>query len=298
MEQKKVQVLMSTYNGQRYVEQQVRSILNQTWENLELLIRDDGSSDETVSILKRLAEEDARIRLFIEKNVGSNRSFFQLLRVADADYVAFADQDDYWLPEKIEKAVEALQNHPEALLYCGNKILTDAELVPMEGVELPDLKPSFEGAVVESICTGCTSVLTRRLVWMVCEHLPKYAIVHDWWVYLVATYYGEVYFDQNAYMYYRQHESNQIGAADSFIGTLKAKKKYLDKSRGLLKAQLQEFKEHNRGREEYDALVDDFLASEDNAKIRRKLALSNRFHRQSGLDQMVVRALILTKRFL
>lgn len=298
MEQKKVQVLMSTYNGQRYVEQQVRSILEQTWKNLELLIRDDGSTDGTVSILKRLAEEDSRIRLFLEENVGSNRSFFQLLRMTNADYVSFADQDDYWLPEKIERAVEELENHPDALLYCGNKILTDSELVPLEGAELPNLVPSFEGAIVESICTGCTAVFTKRLATMVSEHLPKSAIVHDWWIYMVATYHGEVFFDSNAYMYYRQHEGNQIGASDSFLGTIKAKKKYLDKSRGKLRAQLQEFKKYNRGRKEYDALVDDFLLSETDAGVRRKLAFSNRFHRQNRLDQMVVRALILLNRFL
>ena len=298
MSQKKVQVLMSTYNGERYVEQQVDSILKQTWKNLELLIRDDGSTDHTVEILRRLSEQDDRIHLFIEKNVGSNRSFFQLLRVADADYIAFADQDDYWMPEKIERAIEGLEAHPDALLYCGNKILTDSELVPKEGVKLPNLTPSFEGAVVESICTGCTSVLTRKLAVMLCEHLPKNAIVHDWWIYLVATYHGEVYFDTKAYMYYRQHESNQIGASDGFIALVKAKKKYLDKSRGKLRLQLSEFREYYRGHREYDALIDDILKTEESLGFRVKMALSNRYRRQTGLDQLVVRGLILTNRLL
>lgn len=102
MESQKVQVLMSTYNGERFLQEQIESILNQSWKNLDILIRDDGSRDQTREILKDYSEKYSNVYIFLEENCGVARSFFELLKKSDADYVAFCDQDDIWMEQKIE----------------------------------------------------------------------------------------------------------------------------------------------------------------------------------------------------
>ena len=108
MSDKKVAVLLSTYNGEKYVGAQIHSILTQTYKNLVLVVRDDGSKDKTVKIVKEFMENNSNIKLVEGKNLGFIKSFFELLKYEDADYYAFADQDDIWLPNKISLAVESL----------------------------------------------------------------------------------------------------------------------------------------------------------------------------------------------
>ena len=159
MRMKKVQILMSTYNGQTYLRKQIESILRQTYQNIELVIRDDGSKDETVSILREYEQQFKNIRVIYGKNVGVNNSFFLLLEQCNADYIAFADQDDIWLPEKIQSAVEKLDKYNVPAVYTCNKILIDGNDYITKKNNNRDMKPSFSNALVENICTGCTIVM-------------------------------------------------------------------------------------------------------------------------------------------
>ena len=128
-----VQILMSTYNGERYIREQIDSFLQQTYPLINILVRDDGSSDGTIAILEEYAEKYDNITYYKGNNLGVIQSFLQLLRDSDdaATYYAFADQDDVWLPEKIEKAIEMLENNTETsmpLLYCSDVYVTDENL--------------------------------------------------------------------------------------------------------------------------------------------------------------------------
>ncbi len=100
-ENSRVQVLMSTYNGERFLEEQIESLLSQSWKNLEILIRDDGSTDGTMEILERYCMRYSNIQVFAGENVGVAKSFFELLEESDGDFVAFCDQDDVWLEHKV-----------------------------------------------------------------------------------------------------------------------------------------------------------------------------------------------------
>ena len=108
MSDKKVAVLLSTYNGEKYVGAQLHSILTQNYKNLVVVVRDDGSKDKTVKIVKEYMENNDNIKLVEGKNLGFIKSFFELLKLEQADYYAFADQDDIWFPNKISLAVESL----------------------------------------------------------------------------------------------------------------------------------------------------------------------------------------------
>lgn len=296
----KVQILMSTYNGSRYVRTQLDSILAQTHQNLEILVRDDGSSDDTVAILREYENKYENIRVFAEENVGLVKSFLSLLARSDADYVGFSDQDDFWLPQKVEKALEKLSvlDAEKPALYCSNQILVDNDLKEIPGDEIRRPIPGFENAVIESMCTGCTAMMNRALVQSVQEHMPEHAIWHDWWCYLVATYLGTVVFDENAYILYRQHGGNQLGSSHSSFQMMKNKWDFLKKTRGCLKAQLGDFQKMYRGDTEKDALVDLLLASEKSVPARFKLIVHRQWYRQKAFDNHVVRGLILINRML
>ena len=135
MRTKRISVCMATYNGEKYVEEQIKSILNQTSVNVTLLIRDDGSKDRTRTILQKYAENNSNIDLRLEQNIGCCRSFYRLAKIArdeypDYDYFAFADQDDVWDSDKLETAV-SMTSHldkDKPFLYGSNYRLVDQDL--------------------------------------------------------------------------------------------------------------------------------------------------------------------------
>ena len=159
------------------------------------------------------------------------------VRSEQFDYIAFCDQDDYWLPEKLNRATRVLnlfssrekagQGEPPGiddelpLLYCGKPQLTDKELSPIGEDMKRNIRPGFANALVENIVTGCTTVLNRSMYEMILKFLPEYCIMHDWWMYLVASCFGRVLYDETPMIYYRQHENNVMGIDSSRIKELK-----------------------------------------------------------------------------
>lgn len=294
---KKVQILMSTYNGEEYIREQLDSILAQNYPDVDILIRDDGSTDDTFVILKEYEEMHNNITAYQGKNIGVNKSFFELLRKSNADYIGFCDQDDYWLPEKIERAVEQLEQMSGPALYCSAKTLVNANLEPLESQQDARLIPGFGNAVIESICSGCTTLMNRELVNIIKERLPEDVIHHDWWCYMVATYLGSMYYDKNSYIYYRQHGRNEVGASGSAWDMIKAKARDLKKRHGDLKKQLSDFKSFYHTKPEKDKLVDAILKAEK-FPGRFTILFNQDWYRQSGLDNWVVRGLFLLNRML
>ncbi len=297
MEETKVQILMSTYNGERFLREQIESLLHQTWKNLEILIRDDGSNDRTPDILQEYGAKYNQVKIFLEENQGVSRSFFTLLEKSDADYVAFCDQDDIWLNEKTEAAIRKLEREEGPALYCSNKILVDSHGNLMRKQDRKTRIPGFGNAVVECICTGCTAVMNREMAEIIKRKLPRHAILHDWWCYLAASYMGKVVFDERAYIKYRQHERNVVGARAGFWGEVRAKAAYLRKSRGKLEAQLADFATLYRGDSKKDALVQEILAAK-RFPGRIKILWNRRIYRQSRLDGIIMRMLFLSGRML
>lgn len=298
-ETKKVQILMSTYNGEEYVREQLDSILAQNYPDVDILIRDDGSSDDTYVILKEYEELHQNVSVYQGENIGVNRSFFELLlkRNRKASYIGFCDQDDYWLPEKIEKAVEHLEGMQGPALYCSAKTLVDENLEILESQQNPHLIPGFGNAVIESICSGCTLLMNRELADVIAEHLPEDVIHHDWWCYMVATYLGSMYYDEKSYIYYRQHGSNEVGASGSALAMIKAKARDLKKRHGDLKKQLSDFKHFYHTNPQKDKLVDAILKAEK-FPGRITILFNRKWYRQGTLDNWVVRGLFLFNRML
>ena len=209
-----VVVLLSSYNGARYIKEQLDSLLKQEGVDIKIIIRDDGSSDDTKELLSRIG--DKRIECHFCENVGVRKSFLELLRLGkeagDAKYFAFCDQDDVWLPDKLVTAVKAL-DALDADLYYSSFTTVDSNLnVIQENVQhhSPD---RLGAALVNLAVTGCTMVFSRRLLDAATQYTPARIMMHDSWLYKIALALDyTVVYDPVAHIYYRQHENNVIGA--------------------------------------------------------------------------------------
>ncbi len=218
---KTVAVLMSTYNGEKYIKEQIESILQQQNVDVTLFIRDDGSSDGTAKIIKQYKH---KIVLKEDKNVGVGNSFMQLLYcVPDTfDFYAFADQDDIWLDNKLDRAIEIL-NKNRAELYCSNQTLVDRTGRVVGQRYENTIDTSFRQIMCQNKAAGCTMVWSNKLQKMLSDPARRPSMqllrsrIHDVWVIMVAACIGTVYYDNNSYIYYRQHENNVVGVRKTNI---------------------------------------------------------------------------------
>lgn len=207
-----VEVLLSTYDGERFVAEQVDSILAQSHPRLRLVVRDDGSRDATLGVLSRYAD-DPRVRIEPGRNLGLPDAFFRLLDGAspDADLYALSDQDDVWRGDKLARAVSALQGVRGAAMYCARVLVVDEDLRPLYPHELPGRGPSFANALVQNIALGCTVVVNRQALEALQGRWPQECVMHDAWMYLVVAGIGSVVYDPELVVEYRQHGANTVG---------------------------------------------------------------------------------------
>ncbi|WP_156021229.1 glycosyltransferase family 2 protein [Streptococcus ruminantium] len=215
----KVNILMSTYNGQRFLPEQIRSIQEQTYTDWELFIRDDGSSDRTREIIQDFVNQDRRI-YFIEEEPGENigviKSFHRLVNYDVADYYFFSDQDDIWLPDKLEVSLQKAQMYPmdkPLMVYMDLKVVDQQLEVMTESMirsQSHHANTELVQELTENTVTGGVAMINHHLaqMWRVTENI----LMHDWYLALLASAFGTlVYIDQPGELY-RQHSDNVLGA--------------------------------------------------------------------------------------
>ncbi|MDN6900650.1 glycosyltransferase [Oenococcus sicerae] len=210
---KTVNVLMSTYNGALYLKQQIDSILNQSGVDVFLTIRDDGSSDNSLDILNQYSYLK-NVEIIAGENVGFKESFIALLldlRQVNYDFYAFSDQDDYWMPQKLEKAVELIGDTQAPCLYVSDRQVADENL-NLQGYNVYDKYPQYDwqassiSRIIDCRGAGCTEVWNAYGQLMLNQYRPV-GIPHDEWVTAVFTFLGQVKYDSNAYILYRRHKN-------------------------------------------------------------------------------------------
>ena len=225
-----IEILLSTYNGEKYLDEQIRSIINQTYTNWILTIRDDGSTDKTTEIITKFTKEyPDKIKLLyagVTKNIGVIHSFETLLAHSSADYVMFSDQDDIWLSEKVEKTlkkmreIESINPNTPIVVCCdlyvvnqGLKIVSESywKYVKLRPELLLKNKKYF---VTTNFVTGCTMLINKKAK-EISLPIEKNAIMHDAWITL-KTYSskGIIFPIREKLIYYRQHTQNSIGAVE------------------------------------------------------------------------------------
>lgn len=248
----KVQVLMSTYNGEKYLREQIDSILSQEGVKACLLVRDDGSKDNTINILKEYRD----IEIIEGHNVGVYKSFFELInKSGDYGYYSFADQDDVWDRDKLRIAIDMLDGrHDIPSVYASNTRLVDADLNFIKNEE-DNPKTTLGSAFVKNFCTGCTMVFNAKLMNKLRYNLPSYVPMHDWWVNLVCLSIGGLsIYDTKPHMDYRQHGENIYGAESGMIAKLRNRwKKFLNKPyhRDIMAKELLSIYENDINNEEF-----------------------------------------------
>ncbi len=212
---KKVAVMMSTYNGELYIEEQIESILQQPGVDVFLYIRDDGSSDGTLRILQKYSSTD-KVHIQYGKHIGIGNSFMELLwSLPDTyDYYSFSDQDDIWEKDKLITAVNYLSGVLGCALYASNLECVDAANNSIGMRFEPDMvfDDSLLSVICRGGCYGCTQVFNRELfVLLQCKKPSEQLLrtrLHDSWVCVSAAALGKIYFDTESHIRYRRHGEN------------------------------------------------------------------------------------------
>jgi len=230
-----ITVLLAVYNGEKYLRQQIDSLLAQTIKEFKILIRDDGSSDSSSQIIDEYcAKFPQQISKICGKPTGSAaQNFAQLLNACDSDYIAFCDQDDVWLPQKLEKTLDAMKRTEAQGLNIPVLVHSDLKVVNqnLEVISpsffkfqrLPQDRLTLSKLLVQNYITGCTVMINRALKDL-CGKIPPECIMHDWWLALTASFFGKIVCVNESLILYRQHADNQVGAKAAYgIKLLKRK---------------------------------------------------------------------------
>ena len=248
---KKISVVMCTFNGAKYLAEQLDSILAQSYSNIEIIVVDDCSTDNTFEILKNYQPKDSRIQVFQNsKNLGFVQNFSKAISLATGDYIALADQDDIWKPYKLEKFANDIQNH--LLIY------SDAVLIAPDGQSLNRELTRPNDHLVSGHCnqaflfkncvSGNTLMFKRELLQYILP-IPNVSF-HDIWIAFIASSLGTIAYTEEALVYYRRHESQ-------VTNTQKEKKKGLS---CLLQTPKRKIEKSRQKTNEIQRILNDFLA--------------------------------------
>ncbi|OPH06525.1 glycosyltransferase family 2 protein [Lacticaseibacillus paracasei] len=220
----RVAICLATYNGERFLEEQIQSIVSQSFLNWKLFIRDDGSSDGTLRIIKKF------VRIYPEQIVdlselqgggSSKNNFLTILEWVSEhesfDYYMFSDQDDVWLPDKIALSVKAIGiDSSPCLVHTDLKVVDESlNTITNSFIQYSNLKPKksdFAHILIQNNVTGCTMLWNKSLNELIDFHSNSRILMHDWWIALLGATFGTIVFVKTPTILYRQHNENVVGA--------------------------------------------------------------------------------------
>ena len=226
-----VAVVMATYNGKKYLREQLDSLLNQIGVRVKILVRDDGSEDNTTKILDEY-QDKGLLEWYTGEHLNVQKGYLDLLKNAPkCDYYAFCDQDDVWDEDKLLIAVtelDELDNSKPAMYYCGQR-LVDENLKLLTLHKLADNRSDHTNFLISNVA-GCTAVFNQTLVDAVNSANPDFILMHDSWLFKICLALGGTYFvDSAAHICYRQHSNNVTGISGGVSGKIRQAKRYIYK---------------------------------------------------------------------
>ena len=213
---------MATYNGEEFINKQIQSIISQTYKDWHLYINDDNSTDNTFKIIKEY-ETKYPEKITVSKSLsslGAKGNFFKLTELAESEYIMFCDQDDVWKADKIERTLKLMQETENGKKDIPALVHTDLCVVDEK---LKVINPSYfrlshiknetalNRAIVQNCVTGCTIMANKALLKLTGD-VNENIIMHDWWLYLIASAFGKIGFLNDTTILYRQHSKNEVGA--------------------------------------------------------------------------------------
>lgn len=219
-----IDILMASYNSEKYIESQINSILNQTYNDYHIYINDDISTDNTLNILQNYKKQHNNIFSINQnsKRLGIKENFSALMNKSTADYIMFSDHDDVWFNNKIEitynemTALEKKYSASTPLLVFTDKVVTDSSLniISLSHNKIEKLNTkniTFNRLLMGNVVSGCTMMINKPLK-EICGHINENALMHDYWIALTAAAFGHISYIDKPAMYYRQHDNNTFGA--------------------------------------------------------------------------------------
>lgn len=298
---KKVAIVMSTYNGEKYIAEQLDSLINQTYNAIDIYIRDDGSKDKTISILKEYENKYNNIYLFLENNLGYAKSFYKIVEIAknkgNYSYYAFCDQDDSWNIDKVEKAVKMMGNNEKPTCLFTEYNCCDEKMNFICKSKLNNGKISFLNSLAEATISGNTLLFNDKLVDEFLNFNIDTVICHDWLVYMIATGIGNIIYDSEPSLKYRRTGSNASPRGNGKIKLMIYRiKKFIfgDYLKGLRK-QIMEYNKllHDQLSNKNKKIISLFIYKRYNfIKALKKFFYPHRF-RQKILDEILIRFVFL-----
>ena len=239
IENKRIDILMATYNGEKYLVEQLDSIINQTYRNWNLLIRDDNSTDKTLEIIQNYHKKDKRIKILKDNkgNLGIVRNFEELLKSSESEFIMFSDQDDIWVENKLDmylKMIEKIKNkgfmiHSDAILFDKNK----SNILKDTFISKKAINKGLENVFFNYFVQGATILISKEIKNFILP-FPKEVYLHDRYIHLISELFFERIFVNKALIYYRQHGDNQIGAKNT-VRELLSKRYFDERDRQLIK---------------------------------------------------------------
>lgn len=273
-----ISIAMATYNGEKYLCEQLDSILNQTCTDFELIICDDCSQDSTVAILREYGEKDSRIQLHInEKNLGFKKNFEKAIKLCQGEYIALADQDDIWTPNHLEVLLEKLG---DCCLVCSNAQFIDSDGLLLGGAVKPEsvyIADKGNGQFLQllhgNFVQGCTSLFKRELVSSLFP-IPEEFKMHDYWIGLIATIKSGINYVPEKLVNYRVHSNNasepkQVTRWMRILEYFKSEERYTE--RIIL---LQSIPSHRLSEEQQGILnttIDFFICSQNKSNLIKRI---------------------------
>ena len=226
---KTITVIMSAYNGSKYIEAQLDSIFQQVGVKVLCYVRDDGSTDDTLQVLKKYASTSGELIICEGENVGWERSFLLALKDApQADYYAFADQDDIWFEDKLVSGIKMLEKEGsknKPCMYHCNKISVTEDLKPLAHQVRRTPRPlNRQNALIQEYAQGCSIIMNENARQLITKYIPREKIAHDFWCGLLCYLFGEVIYDNKPHFYHISHGNNASGEGH-IIGSWKRRLK-------------------------------------------------------------------------
>jgi glycosyltransferase involved in cell wall biosynthesis len=298
---------VASYNGEKYLKEQMDSLLGQTYPHIRIEVCDDGSSDGTCDIIREYEKKDARVTLCRnEKNQGYVKNFLLAVKRAGEPYIMLCDQDDIWNPDKVETTLRAMKEeeakYPQKpiLVYTDAMNYDSEKQVTMgcfhENSHLDTKKVDTAHLFMENKIIGCTVMLNQQIVPYLAE-LPDEIRVHDWWLALICSHFGRIVYCPEPTLLYRQHAGNMIGGS-SYSGYLKKRLAQIKKQRKILyqtflqgEAFVRLF--HDRMDERQRAVAEAFAGMKNAGGVTRRYRMLRYGFTKSGLIRNIGLFLLL-----
>lgn len=220
MDEETIDIILATYNGEKYIKEQLDSILNQTYQNIQIYIQDDCSQDNTRQILEEYGKKDDRVHIkYNEQQLGCVKNFESLFQDVTHKYFMFSDQDDIWIPTKVEDSYNLMKEKNSDLVFTDLETINeDGEVLAKSFLQLLGVKKNihknkgYKLAYLRNCVTGSTILAKREIIDKVVPIPEKKPMMYDWWIALVVSQNGKVDFLDKATVRYRQHQNNVLGA--------------------------------------------------------------------------------------